>query len=254
MACEMVRNNRIGAVRRVEARLPGAPSGGPFPIQPVPEGFHWDLWLGPAPAADYVKERTHGSFRYWYEYSGGMVTDWGAHHLDIAQWALGMDRSGPVAVESTGTIPPTAKEKNAFNVHTAFDITYTYPNDVTVLATSKGENGVRFEGENGWIFVSRDRIEASDPKLLEEPLPAGATRLYVSSNHMGNFLECVRTRSAPICDAETGHRSVSVCHLGNISLRTGGKRLEWDPKKEEFKNSREANALRDRPRRKPWTV
>jgi predicted dehydrogenase len=101
-----------------------------------------------------------------------MVTDWGAHHLDIAQWALGMDRSGPVAVESTGTLPPTAKEKNAFNVHTAFDITYTYPNNVTVLATSKGENGVRFEGENGWIFVSRDRIEASDPKLLESRSPA----------------------------------------------------------------------------------
>jgi predicted dehydrogenase len=126
LACELVRNGRIGQVKRVEARLPGAPAGGPFPAQPVPADLDWDRWLGPAPRADYLKERTHGSFRYWYEYAGGMVTDWGAHHLDITQWGLGMDGSGPSVIESKGTLPEQAKQPNAYNVHTSYDITYIY--------------------------------------------------------------------------------------------------------------------------------
>lgn len=252
LACELVRNGRLGKIKTVTARIPGAPTGGPFPPQPVPADLDWDFWSGPAPLFPYLKERTHGSFRYWYEYAGGLVTDWGAHHNDIAQWGLGRDRSGPVKISSVGTAPPY--EPNSYNVHTQFDITYTYPDGVTLLCTSKGENGVRFDGESGWIFVSRDRIEASDPKLLSDPLPADAIKLYVSNDHMGNFLDCVRSRQSPICDAEIGHRSVSVCHLGNISLRLGGKTLEWDPKKEQFKSDKEANALLSRPMRKPWKV
>jgi predicted dehydrogenase len=252
LACELVRNGRLGKLKRVEAHLPGAGSGGPFPVQPVPDGFDWDMWQGQTPKVDYVKERTHGTFRYWYEYAGGMMTDWGAHHNDIAQWGIGADGSGPIHVVSTGKAPEPCGQ--CYNVHTEFNVTYTYPNDVTLNTFSGGENGVRFEGENGWIFVSRETIRASDPRLLSDPLPANATRLYVSNDHMGNFIECIRERKETICPAEVGHRSVTVCHLGNISLRLGGKALDWDPKKEVFVHDKEANAMLSRKQRSPWKV
>jgi predicted dehydrogenase len=251
MACELVRNGRLGKLQKVTANLPNAPISDSYSPQPVPEGFDWDMWQGQTPAVEYMKERTHGTFRWWYEYSGGMVTDWGAHHLDIAQWGLGTDRSGPTHVVSKGVIPNVP---NAYNVAHHFEITYTYPNGVTVFADHKGENGVKFEGEKGWIFVSRERIGASDPKLLEEPLPSDAVRLYVSNNHMGNFVDCVRSRKPPICDAEIGHRSVTVCHLGNISLRLGGRSLEWDPAREQFTGDDEANRMLSRPMRAPWRL
>jgi len=251
LACELVRNGRLGKIKRVEARIPNGSRGGPFPVQPVPEGFDWEMWLGPAPPAEYVKERTHGTFRYWYEYSGGMMTDWGAHHLDLAQWGLGKDGSGPIRVESRGDLPAVA---NGYNTAIDFEVTYTYPGDITLVATHEGENGVRFEGENGWIFVSRGRIDASDPRLLSDPLPANATRLYVSNNHHGNFVDCVRSRKETICPAEVGHRSVSVCHLGNISLRLGGRRMEWDPEKERFTGDDEATRMLGRPMRAPWKL
>jgi len=255
LACELVRNGRLGKVRRVEARLPGARTGGPFEVKPVPADLDWDLWLGPAPMRDYIPERTHGSFRYWYEYSGGMVTDWGAHHLDIAQWALGKDDSGPVRVEANGTPPPSDWTLRSFNVHPQFDITYTYAEGTVLFCTTRGENGVRFEGEDGkWLFVNRERIEASDPALLADPLPDNAVRLPISTSHTGNWVECLRTRQRPICDVEVGHRSATVCHLGNLSLRLGNVPLDWDPKKEEFRNNRDANRLRGRVMRKPWEI
>jgi predicted dehydrogenase len=251
LACELVRNGRIGKIRRVEARIPNGSRGGPFDTQPVPDGFDWEMWLGPAPWTEYVPQRTHGTFRYWYEYSGGMMTDWGAHHFDIAQWGLGMDGAGPIHVQSVGDLPAVA---DGYNTAMNFEVTYAYPNGATLVATYKGENGVRFEGENGWIFVSRGTIQASDDRLLSEPLPSDAVRLYASDNHAGNFIDCVRTRKPTICPAEVGHRSVTVCHLGNISLRLGGRKLEWDPEKERFKNDEEANAMLNRPMRKPWKL
>jgi predicted dehydrogenase len=251
LACELVRNGRVGKVRNVEARLPNGSRGGPFPVQSVPDGFDWDMWLGPAPWTEYIPQRTHGSFRYWYEYSGGMMTDWGAHHLDISQWGLGMDGSGPIRVESAGELPASAR---GYNTALDFVVTYTYPEDVTLVATHKGENGVRFEGEQGWIFVSRGRIEASDERLLKDPLPSNAVRLYVSNDHIGNFVDCVRSRKAPICPADVGHRSVTVCHIGNVSLRLGGRRLEWDPKEERFVRDDEANLMLARPHRSPWKI
>lgn len=254
LACELVRNGRIGTIKRVEARLPGGSAGGPFPVLPYPSDLDWNRWLGPAPYTEYVKERTHGSWRHWYEYAGGMVADWGAHHFDIAQWGLGTDRSGPVRIESKGEFPPQAKEKNAYDTPTQFEITFTYANGIPLIGTNKGENGVRFEGDRGWIFVSRGKIEASDQKLLDEPLPKDAVRLYVSNDHAGNFVECVRARKTPICDAEIGHRSATLCHLGNISLRLGGRRLEWDPKAEMITNDREAVALMGRIARRPWSL
>lgn len=252
LACQLVRNGRIGKVTKVEARLPTGPTGGPFAAGPVPEGFDWDMWLGQAPATDYIKERTHGNFRWWLEYSGGMLTDWGAHHCDIAQWGLGMDRSGPISVQSHGKGPIIGCD--CYNTYPEFDVIFTYANGVPLTVTNQRENGVMFEGEGGWIFVSRGKIDASDKRLIEEPLPANAEKLYESNDHMLDFIQCMRDRKQPICDAEIGHRSVTVCHLANISLKLGGRKLEWDPKTEAFKNDAEANSLLKREARKQWRV
>ncbi len=251
LACELVRNGRLGKIHRVITHLPSGPTGGPFEVKPVPEGFDWDMWLGPTPPVPYIPERTHGTFRHWLEYSGGMMTDWGAHHNDIAQWGLGTERSGPIAVQAVGT---RHFGYNSYNAFQEFSVTYTYPNDIELHCTNEGENGVQFEGEGGWIFVSRGTIRASEQHLLDEPLPGNAVRLYASDDHMGNFIECMRTRKPTICEAEIGHRSVSVCHLGNISLRLGGRHLQWDPHTEHFKNDREAEAMLSRPMRKPWSL
>jgi predicted dehydrogenase len=253
LACELVRNGRIGKVHTVEARIGDNPTGGPFPVVPVPKGLDWDFWQGPTPDVPFVKERCHQDFRWWYEYSGGKNTDWGAHHNDIAQWGLGTDDTGPVAVTAVGGIP--SKEANAFNCHPHFAITYTYADGTRLITTSDGENGNRFIGDRGWIFVNRERIEASDPKLLEEPLPENAVRLYVSNDHMGNFIDGVRTRKRPICDVAIGHRSVSVCHIGVISLRLGTPLL-WDPTAERFHGpaSEAANKMVAREMRSPWKL
>jgi predicted dehydrogenase len=251
LACELVRNNRLGKIKRVEARIPNGERGGPFEVQPVPDGFDWDMWLGPTHQTEYIPQRTHGTFRYWFEYSGGMMTDWGAHHLDIAQWGLGKDGSGPIQVESVGDLPAMW---NGYNTAIDFQVAYTYPNDITLVCTHEGENGVQFEGENGWIFVSRGRIGASDEQLLKDPLPSDAARLYVSNDHHANFIECVRSRKPTICPAEVGHRSVSLCHMGNISLRLGGRKLAWDPTAERFTGDEDANRMLDRPKRAPWKL
>jgi predicted dehydrogenase len=252
MACELVRNGRLGKIKTVETWIGSNPKGGPFKVGPVPEGLNWDFWQGPTPKVDYVKERCHYNFRWWYEYSGGKLTDWGAHHNDIAQWALGMDKSGPVAVEAKGEKPSSVP--NSYNCHPTFKVTYTYASGTKLICTSR-ENGVRFTGERGdWLFVSRSEIDASDDKLISEPLPAGATRLYTSPGHMRNFLDCVRSRRETICPAEVGHRSVTVCHLGVISLRLGGKKLTWSPDKERFVGDEEANKMLSRPMRGDWKL
>jgi len=249
LACELVRNGRIGKVTKVTTHLPTGPTGGPFERKPLPRELDFNMWQGPAPEADYCPERTHGSFRWWLEYSGGMLTDWGAHHNDIAHWALGMDASGPLSVRATGKSPAMVGH-GYYNTYPEFDIVYEYPNGVTMLCTNQGENGVMFEGTEGWIFVSRSRIGASNQALLDAPLPSNATRLYASNDHIQNFVDCVRDRKQPICTAEIGHRSATVCHLGNISLRLGGRKLMWDAAKERVTNSDEANAMLDRPYRK----
>ena len=268
LACELVRNGRLGKIRRVETRIGSNPKGGPFKVEPVPDVLNWDMWLGQTPAVDYLKPRCHYSFRWWYEYSGGKMTDWGAHHNDIAQWALGMDESGPVSVSSKGTKP--ADDGMSYNCHPDFEVTYGYASGAQVVCLSKGENGVLFEGEDGKsLFVSRGLIRASDQaakpkggkggksggpsKILDEPLGKDAVRLYESSNHMANWLNGIRTRKPCICTAEIGHRSVTVCHLGTISLRLGGKALKWDPIKERF-DDEAANKLLSREMRGEWKL
>jgi hypothetical protein len=180
-----------------------------------------------------------------------MLTDWGAHHNDIAQWALGMDESGPITIEGVAKSPPQVGSR-FYNTFPEYEIHYMYANGVPLICTNTGENGVTFEGEGGTIFVSRGTIRASDQKLLDEPLPATATRLYVSNDHGQNFLDCMRSRQQPICNAEVGHRSVTVCHLANISLRLNGRKLSWDPKAERFVGDEQANSMVSRPMRK-WS-
>ena len=279
LAAELVRNGRIGRVQRVTTLIGANPTGGPFPVRPAPEGLDWNFWLGPTASVEHVPERCHYEFRWWYEYSGGKMTDWGAHHNDIAQWALGMDESGPVSVTGSGAAPATTA--HSYNCHPTFEVNYTYGNGQngapgTRLVCRSGPapgwpiregnnvagNGILFEGEdNKWIWVSRGNIQASDRSLLNEELPAGATRLprvtAAGNQHMNNFLTCVRSRELPICHAGIGHRSVSVCHLGVIATRFfSGQALTWDPSAERFTGERAvaANSHLGRAYRAPWRL
>lgn len=261
-ACELVRNQCIGKLKRIDVFLPSGRREGPFSPTPVPAGFDYDTWLGSTPVVPYVKERTHVTFRYWWDYSGGTMTDWGAHHNDIALWALGLDRSGPVSIEGKSLVEMIP---GGFTAASEYQVDYTYANGVThscrstpangwngaVLDRNGQQHGLKFTGSNGWVWVTRGKIEASDPDLLTTPLPSSAKRLYVSASHMGNFFDCVRSRKAPICDAEIGHRSVSVCHLGVIAMRLGRK-LKWNPKREQFVGDKEADGWLAREMRKPW--
>ena len=266
LATEIVRSGRIGKISRVECRIGGNPTSGPITKAEPPKELNWDMWVGPSPKSDYFyEERTgkdgkkttftncHYEFRWWYEYSGGKMTDWGAHHLDIAQWGLGMDGNGPVAVEAKADEP--AKTGNAYNCHPNFEVTYTYENGTKVIAMSAGENGVKFFGEDGkWLFVGRGKIEASDPKIISEPIKEGTVVLYDGrpTHHIQNFLDCVKSRKKPICDVEIGASSVTICHLGTIALRTG-KKLKWNAKEGKFDDDA-ANALLTRKYRDPWKL
>ena len=148
-----------------------------------------------------------------------------------------------------------SRKPNSYNCHPHFAVSYEYGNGARLITTSDGENGNRFIGDRGWIFVNRERIEASEPRLLEEPLPAGAHRLYKSDDHMGNFMDCIHSRKRCICDVEVGHRSVSVCHLGVIALRLGIP-LQWDPEAQHFVGPRaeKGNAMLSREMRSPWRL
>jgi predicted dehydrogenase len=242
LACELVRNGRIGKLTKVVTHLPTGPTGGPFETKQSPYSLDWNMWQGPAAVSDYCKDKTHGSFRWWLDYSGGMLTDWGAHHHDIAQWGLGMDESGPLSVTGTAKTQPVIGP-NCYSTYPEYDVYFEYPDDILLHSTNQGENGVTFIGEEGEIFVSRGRIGASDKKLISDPLADDAIRLYESDDHMQNWLDCLVSRKDPICHAEVGHRSVSVCHLANISLRLGGRKMTWDAAAEQFIGDAEGNTM-----------
>ena len=262
LACDLVRNGRIGKIEKVEVWLPAGLRQGPFQTSAVPEGFNYDFWMGQTPAVPYVKERTHFSFRYWWDYSGGTMTDWGAHHNDIVLWALGMDGSGPVSVEGKQLVEMIP---GGFTAASEYELTYTYANGVVhecrsttasawhggVIDRNRQQHGIKFIGSDGWIWVTRGVIKASDRQLLTEKLPDSAPRVYVSNDHIGNFIDCVRSRKDPICPVEVGHRSASLCHLGVISIRLGRK-LQWDPAAERFVGDDEANTYLSRPMRAPY--
>jgi predicted dehydrogenase len=258
LACELVRNGRIGKVKTVETRVGENPIGGPFDPDPIPDGLDWDFWQGPSAKSDYAKARCHYEFRWWHAYSGGKLTELGSHHLDIAQWGLGTDDTGPTSVDADGDLPDA--RPNCYDFPKHFKISYKYAanaakycDGTTLLCTSAGENGVKFIGENGSIFVSRGRIEASHPRILEEPLRDDAIRLRKSDDHLRNFLEGIKNRVEPICPPRVGHRSVSICHIGNIAL-TLRRALIWDPVAEKFEEDDEANAMLSREMRAPWKL
>lgn len=249
---ELVRNGRIGKLQRIEVVLPKQPNkpGDPTP-QPVPEGLDYEMWLGPAPFAPYTKDRVHFNFRWIWDYSGGIICDWGAHLFDTAQWANDTEHTGPVEVEGTGT----HWEGGLYNTVKDYDITYRYANGV-VMTCKPGNPSIKFIGTEGWIGNTgwRAPVQASSKEILESKI--GPNELHLYTNPAGehdDFLQCVRSRKDPYFPVEIGHRVASVCHLANIAIKIGRK-LKWDPEKERLIGDEAANAMLDRKRRDPWQL
>jgi predicted dehydrogenase len=253
-ACELVRNGRLGKLHRITVELPVYPQGGPFPAEPVPPELNWDLWLGQAPAADYTFER-FDKYRAFYEYAGGSMTDWGAHHIDIAQWAMGDHDVAPVSVTAQADMPHI---ENGFSVPGEFSADFVYPNDVQMhVRTDRKACGILFEGDEGRIYVNRRRLTGKPVEdLAKNPLPPDAIRLRnripywgrYGEIHIRDFLNCIKTGEQPMSDVATQHRSMTACHLGNIALRLGRK-VRWDGQREQFVDDAEANAMLSRPQR-----
>ncbi len=262
LACELVRNGRLGTLKEVNVFVPAGIRHGPFQKVSVPAGFDYQFWLGQAPEALYFTERCHTTFRWWFEYAGGPVTDWGAHHNDIARWGIGLD--GPISVEAKITLPAIP---SGYDTPGEFEATLDWANGVTqtvktttadspfgqILDENGQRNGIKFTGTDGWIWVNRDGISASDKQLLTTPLPANTMKLEVSNNHMHNFFDCIRSRKDPVANIETGHRSAVIGHLIIIAMWVGRK-LTWDPAKEVFTGdgAAEANTHLARQMRKPY--
>lgn len=264
LAVALAHAGRLGKITRVSAAIGGTPKGGPFQISDPPAGFNWDMWLGQAPLTDYIKERTHANFRWWYEYSGGKMTDWGAHHVDIAQWAIQMDDSGPLTVEPVEQTHPVPLENgyptrsDDYNTATTFKVRCQFPGEVEMIIRHDTDNGVLIEGTEGRIFCSRGRITGTPvEQLAENPLPEDAlTKLRRGkplSNHMENFIECTRDRSLPVSDVFTHHRMLTTCHLANIAIRLN-RTLKWNADTEQIIGDDDANQWLSRPQRKGYEV
>jgi predicted dehydrogenase len=247
LGCELIRSGRIGKIKLVH----GSCYPSPFdkcsaPAEPVPDGLNWDMWCGqttprPFNAKLYLPRPHPTGWISYRPYSGGEMTGWGAHGLDIIQWALGMDASGPVEVWPTGT-GLTCK------------VSFRYANGIVVDLDGKAPGGGGlFEGERGKALVARRKLQTWPEAVAKEPLTDSDVHLYTSTDHMLDWMKCIRSRKRPICDVEIGHRSTTMCHLGNIARWTG-RRLRWDPRKETFIGDDEANALLERPMRAPYTV
>ena len=260
LAVEMVRGGRIGQLQKVDVVLGKNVTSGSFVPRTPPAHLNWNLWQGQTPDVPYIEERTHYTFRWWFEYSGGQMTDWGAHHIDIAHWAINSD---PVEIHGTARMPEVV---NGYNVAIDFQATYKFANGVVMtVSDSGGDNGILFTGDSGRLFVNRGKITGAPVDALKtQPLrredwkvydddnlerPARAGKLDAIVNHMGNFFDCVHSRRTPISDVISSHRTVSTCHLGNISMRLG-RPLKWDPVKEEFVEDKEANSWLKREQRK----
>ena len=254
-AVELIRCGRLGQINRIEISVPVNRSGGPFSAQPVPDELDWENWLGPAPYAEYCPERYRG-FRFWYEYSGGSMTDWGAHNVDIAQWALNVDQSGPIAVSADAAIPSV---ENGYNTPPQFEVEMKYASGTTIVVRpSAAESGILFEGDEGRIYVNRKRLTGKPVEELgRRPLPVTAERfghrrttIYNSYNmaHVLHFFDCITRGEKPISDVISQHRSASACHLANIAMRLG-RSVRWNPETEQFDDDHEATAMLTRPSR-----
>lgn len=271
IAAELVRNGRIGKLHTVKIGLPGDPSGPEASEMPVPKNLNYDMWLGSTPEVYYTEIRVHPQNNYgrpgWLrceQFGAGMITGWGQHHFDSAAWGMDTEYTGPVSVEAIAQFP----KSGLWDVHGDFMVKAEYENGITMYTSGGYPNGIRYEGTDGWIFVSRGNyvastsdpvaqgnnakaLDASDPKILTSEIGENEIHLYKSDNQHGNWLNCIESRKEPISPVEIGHRACTVCLISHIAMKIPG-RLEWDPKLEKFKNSELANSMLRRPQRAPY--
>jgi predicted dehydrogenase len=271
-ACELVRNGRIGDIKHVEIGLPGDPSGGNATPMPVPASFQYDAWLGSTPEVTYTVDRVMPQTGFdrpgWLrmeQFGAGMITGWGAHHVDTAHWGMNTELTGPIEIWGTAEFPTSG----LWDVHGKFLTHAIYANGITMDISGDFPNGIKWVGTKGWIFVTRDemttptatagqttKIEplmASDPKILDSVIGPNEVHLYQSDDQHGNWLDCIKSRKAPTAPAEIGHRACSTCLLHHIAMKTQ-RHLHWDPAKERFINDDAANAMLSRPQRAPYIM
>ena len=278
-AIALIRNGRIGTVKKITCGINRMEASPVIPVAPVPEGLDWDFWLGPAPKVPYralpemregygggvpLYSNCHYSFRNWHEYSGGKLTDWGAHHVDIACWAIGASDTGPSGITPVEySLPVEYKDGNPvvddqYNAATQFTLRVDMPNEVEMIITSEGDNGILFEGTEGRFFVNRGKIVGKPVEdLKDNPLPDGAIEeVYggpVSQNHTANFIEGMKSRKQPISDVWSHNRMLEICHLSNIAMRLG-REIKWDPVKREIIGDAQANSFLARENRKGFEI
>lgn len=253
-ACEYVRSGRLGNIGEVLVGIPGPnhPKTS-VPDSDPPSALDYEMWLGPAPQRPYNANRVHYNFRFFWDYSGGQMTNFGAHHIDIAQWGLGMDASGPISSEGEATY---VEGRSLCEVTLTCRVTHTYSSGIK-MTVGQGQkdirDGITFIGDKGRIYVARGKIESTPAALLREPLGENNVQLYESDNHHENFLACIKSRELPVADIEIGHRTATVCHLGNIALRLGRK-ISWDPIQEQIVDDSESSHWLSRSYRAPWKL
>jgi predicted dehydrogenase len=277
-AMALVAEGRLGRINRVEARIGAPPTSPAIPAVPPPAGLDWDRWLGPAPVAEYrfmldgkqPKTNCHYEFRWWYEYSGGKLTDWGAHHVDIATWALALNgqSAGPLSISGTAKHPVAFKdgmpvEKDRYNTATEFHFTVEFPGGTQMVIRHDEDNGVLIEGDKGRIFVSRGKLAGKPAEeLAENPLPEDAlAKVYKNlpmqenerSGHWANFLWCAKNRQEPISDVHSHMKMLNICHLAGISARLG-RGLKWDDAAERIVGDDQADAMLARPYRQGYAI
>jgi predicted dehydrogenase len=251
-ACELVRSGRIGKVHTVRVGIPGNNYGEKVPHsdrREPPSELDYDFWLGPAPYRPYSPNHVHYNFRFFWDYSGGQMTNFGAHHLDIAQWGLGMDESGPISAEGKARYNKDAQ----YEVPDWCEVTYKYADGTTLICGQGEPDGTTFEGADGTVHVTRGEIQVRPEELAADPPNDSNVRLYKSADHHGNWLDCIQSRKLPICDVAIGHRSATVCHLGNIAIRSQ-KKVQWDPVKERIIGDDDLAHMTSRPYRAPWSL
>jgi len=254
-AAELIRNGRLGTVKHIDVLIPANNRyvGATWKPEAVPEGLDYDFWLGPAPYAPYTSQRTHYQFRYILDYAGGQTTNWGAHYLDIAQWALGMDQSGPVDVDGHGVYPTSG----LFTAPTRVDVRYTYASGVTMRMRTRTDGiydgNIIFYGDKGMLDVSRSKLKSNPESILKEQIGENEVHLYKSRDHFGNWIECVKSRELPVSDLAIGHKTTNLCNIGNIVMQLQRK-LTWDPVKECFADDAMANRMLTRSMRGPWSL
>ncbi|MEW6072025.1 MAG: Gfo/Idh/MocA family oxidoreductase [Planctomycetota bacterium] len=257
-ACELVRNGRIGDLKTIRIGLPIDPSGEVEPAMPVPANLDYEFWLGPTPPAPYTEKRVHPQSDYsrpgWLRietYCAGMITGWGSHHLDIAQWGHGTEYEGPVEVRGSAQFP----SRGLWNVHGTFRVEYAFADGVQMIVTDEQANplGVTFQGSAGRVFVTRGAIDAEPKSLLDSAIGPDEIHLYESADHKENLLDCIRTRAQPVAPVEIAHRSNSLCLMGLAAMHLD-RPLRWDARRERFLDDAEADAWIDPPLRAPWTL